>query len=216
MRNIALIKLLLKHKCIQANTPDGDGDSPLHTVCWSGGPRSVKALETLLQHEGIQINMQNKLGRTPLHNACHNRHFAIVNFLLQHPGIFLNTRDREEGSPLHAACGRGGIRIVKLLLAHEDVNVNIKDKKGRTALFICVSKLRRGAVYAEMTRLLLQDQRVNVNEICNDHGTVLDYAIDEGIHEVIEMLRLRGARISLELDQDQMCSEQTETTADDL
>ena len=64
------------HVCPWAfHTPDGNGFTPLHKICYyfSASKDSAEALLFVMRAYPNAVMMQNRHGKTPLHTACENR-----------------------------------------------------------------------------------------------------------------------------------------------
>lgn len=93
------------------NTPDVDGETPLHAAVRSGDTAVVRAI---LRAGGAQ-GPANKHGITPLHLAVQNDAQSIIEALIA-AGADVNARDEFGCAPLHDAARRGSAPLVALLL----------------------------------------------------------------------------------------------------
>ena len=127
-----VIKLLLKRRDVNPNSPDGNGRTPLSFATnehwnphYSGGKKSV--LELLLERGEIDLNSPNSNGRTPLSFAVEWGNKHLVKLLLERKDLDPNLPDNDGQTPLSFAVKRGHKDVVKLLLERGDINPNSPD-----------------------------------------------------------------------------------------
>jgi len=118
----------------------------------------------------------------------------VKDILRKNPSLNVNWRNEGEyaRTALYPSCRCGHDSVVSILLAHPDIDPNLKDKLGDTPFMIVCCHGKTSCV-----RLLLQDQRVMVNEP-DDHGlTPLFWAAHQGHQDVIEWCIVSGREIDL-------------------
>ena len=127
-----IIKLLLKRRDVNPNSPDGNGRTPLSFATnepwspnYSGGNKSV--LELLLERGEIDPNFPDSNGRAPLSFAAESGNVHLVKLLLEREDLNPNLSDYNGQTPLSFAVMRGREDVVKLLLQRGDINPNSPD-----------------------------------------------------------------------------------------
>ena len=134
-----VIKLLLKRRDVNPNSPDGNGRTPLSfatnepwTPHYSRGNKSV--LELLLERGEIDPNFADSNGRTPLSFAAESGNVHLVKLLLEREDLNPNSSDNYGQTPLSFAVNMGRKDVVKLLLQRGDINPNSPDINGQKPL----------------------------------------------------------------------------------
>ena len=116
----------------------------------------------------------------------------VKDILRKNPSLNVNWKNEVNAwTALYAACWNGHDSVVSILLAHPDINPNLKEKDGNTPFMISCAN-----GYASCVRLLLQDQRVMVNEPY-DGATPLRWAASKGHQDVIKWWIASGREIDL-------------------
>lgn len=77
---------------------------------------------------------------------------------------------------------------VALVLGRSDVNVNVQDNLGRTPLMDAAAH-----GYAEVVRMVMMCDKVNVNARCKREISALDISADEGNEDAFALALRRGA-----------------------
>ena len=154
---VSILKLLLEQPSTDVNLADDDGLTALHGAIDS---KNIEAVRLMLADKRVNANCEKSSGITPLLMAAAEAdNIEIFKLLLSEPRVDVNLGDKEGVSPLHRAVVSGNTEAVKLLLADARVDVNCKNCDQMTPLIWATSK----AENIDMFRLLLSDQRVNVN-----------------------------------------------------
>ena len=97
-----IVQVLLRHRDIEVNAMDLNGNTPLHMACSNG---HVEPARLLLQSRANHL-FKNLRGEIPLHLACKWGSEAIVELLIQEgrktgKGSGVNELTQEGNSPLH-------------------------------------------------------------------------------------------------------------------
>jgi ankyrin repeat protein len=100
---------------------------------------------------------------------------ALADFLNETYYIDINTYNENLETPLIFSCKRKYIDCAKIILKHKNTLLNRQDSNGDTALHIC---LRNNL--DEITNLLLDDWRLDVNYINNYNETILHLVCSRG------------------------------------
>ncbi len=105
----------------EVNSPDFDGDTPLHFAVMNN---NLEAVEYLLEN-GANTNVKNKDGITPLHIAVKEKNYDITGKLLA-AGADRNTKDIDGVSALDIVKASNDVDLFKLFsITQEDIR---KDK----------------------------------------------------------------------------------------
>lgn len=171
-----IAKLLLKKGANVKARDSYDGYTPL---IWASQYGRISIVSLLLE-KGADVNERNKYGSGALMEASWFGHTKVVELLLKN-GADVDAVGDFGRTPLITACIYGYSEIVELLLNYgADLNVTNNDRE--TAL---VSAAQNG--HTAMVKLLLS-YGPNNRSIYN----ALNWALFEGHHEIIELLRPDG------------------------
>lgn len=106
---------------VEINSPDFDGDTPLHFAVMNN---NIEAVDYLLEN-GANTNVKNKDGITPLHIAVKEKNYDITGRLLS-AGADRNTKDIDGISALDIVKAGNDVDLFKLFsITQEDIK---KDK----------------------------------------------------------------------------------------
>ncbi|XP_038649451.1 2-5A-dependent ribonuclease-like [Scyliorhinus canicula] len=145
----------------------------------------------LLGEMRADVNALDNLGKTALLHALEKDNQAIVQILLEH-GANVNTIDKNENTPLNIALTRNTLQIPVLeQLMQRTHNLNVRDNDGKTPLILAVEKKIATAV-----KLLLEDQRVEIDAQDNSGRTALLAAVENKDTSLTEALCEKGADAS--------------------
>uniref|UniRef100_A0A1B0FID0 Uncharacterized protein n=1 Tax=Glossina morsitans morsitans TaxID=37546 RepID=A0A1B0FID0_GLOMM len=130
------------------------------------------------------------MSMTPLHYAAACGHLECVRILLEH-GAEVNTTDSKGYTPLHVGCEYS--EVTRLLLKF-GANVNSKTfNMGDAPMHLA---LRNRCPTA--AKLMLQTDRIHINETNDNAQTYLISAIAHEQHDIAMELIQRGARLNLQ------------------
>lgn len=150
-------------------------------------------LDDLLNSEPFLANTENGDGLTPLGFAAHFGQKAAVQVLLDH-GADVNSVSHStinyipSNTALHAAiAGERNVDVIKLLLKHKALT-NIFDSNRHTSVHAAAFHDDN----QEIINLLIA-HGANVNAKVEGGKTALSLAIEQGNHQVADLLRQNGA-----------------------
>ena len=134
VRNLDIVKKLLKAPTIDINCTDNRNFTPLHLSCYEG---HLDVTELLLER-GADVDAVDDNGRTPLFYAMMN--YPEISSMLIKYGCDVNAIDECGYAPLHWAVESNDIDAVRELLESETIDVNLTDEKSgkNTALHLAV------------------------------------------------------------------------------
>ena len=124
--------------------------------------------------------------------ACSGKVEEVKSIFRKNPSLNVNWKNQGGArTALYAACFEGHDSVVSILLAHPDIDPNLKNENGRTFMIACYNG------ETSCVRLLLQDQRVMVNEPDNGGSTPLRWAAYCGHSDVIKLWIASGREMNL-------------------
>jgi ankyrin repeat protein len=211
-----VVHQLLDHG-INADTKGFKGWTPLHRVAQNG--RQLLAKDLIKR--GANVNAVSGDGRqfTPLHEAIWNAHPAMVDLLLEH-GADVEARDSDRLTPLLLAVKEGKEDIVPVLLKW-NADMSAKDRNGDSAFFLAAERhepiflqfIRNGRIPESLfdgsalcsavrscSRKSVQtllEKGIDVNAPDRLGRRPLDYALEQGLSQVISLLVGHGACAAL-------------------
>jgi len=106
----------------------------------------------------------------------------LVEYLLSIPGINVNQRDTYNSTTLHFCVD---ISILRLLLSRKDLDVNIQNVFGYTGLY---NFFEYGHGREACVKEYLLDARVDTLIRDNNEKTVLDYALEGNIPDIVKII----------------------------
>lgn len=174
----------------EINTPNGDGETPLHRAANEGDAAAMLDLIA----RGANVNVKDVRGQTPLHAMFeHKTSLAVVKALLA-AGADVNARSVSDRTPLHEAYWRNPELIPVLVAAGADVNA--RDRKGNTALMEAAGGDGYRMNAPGVKALLAAGADLEVRNKCGT--SALDYAIASEDQDIQALLRAAGAPSSAE------------------
>jgi ankyrin repeat protein len=167
------------------------GETAFHQIAHLN---SFKDLKKLVKPHSLAkaINQPNLQLQTPLHLAVQNGNSDYVEFLIDH-GADLNAQDLNLRTPLHYAVSREKDDCFDLLLENEKTFVNAQDCEMKSPLHIAVieekSELAK-KLFLHHAKANLLDKKLN---------SPIDYAIENGNHEMVNLLMKSKTNINQNL-----------------
>jgi ankyrin repeat protein len=165
---------------------DDDGWTLLH---WAALGGSTPIVAWLLE-QGANVRALTRHEQTPLHMASTADNPEAAELLIQH-GADVNAHAITRATPLHRAASDGADRVARVLLAH-GAAVNDGAGEGWTPLH-CAAVYRGGYDVANA----LLDGGANVNAPGHHGETPLYCAVGWGNIDIVELLLVRGADVTL-------------------
>lgn len=170
------------------NTPDREGNSPLH---WAMMKMNYQAVVNLVRC-GADVSKMNHQGRTPLHIASEHCvtsnskseglvHLKMVKFLIS-IGAVVDAYDARNVTPLHTASEIGNTELIETLVQEGGAFVNAVDEFGETPLFYAIRKRHH-----EVVRKLLE-LKANIYAKNSEGETPLEYCMALRDHSMIDLL----------------------------
>ena len=175
---------LLDEKEIDLAIQDDEGRTPLHYAINSG----PDIFEALSQHPKAKFDVQDKQGRTLVFFAAYLNKLAYMNVLLEksHPDTVI-LPDKFGVTPLVTAIKRGYQDIVARLLQEDNVSDCLKTfdevNGDNFPLYVVIEK-----GFLEMVKLLLSNEKCNVNMLMHDGFTALHWAQKLGRADIVSYL----------------------------
>lgn len=188
------------------NTPDDEGNTPLHLACDEGNLIKVKEL---IENDA-NVNAKNNSNgidtgeATPLHFACGGVQIELVKFLLEN-NADVNAIDQGGNTPLHrcfleflpidqdnleyAEMGTDNLELVKLLV-EKGANVNAENYEGETPLYNALfmdENCYFGDIY-----ICFVESRINIAKYLIDNGANLEN--DKVKEPLNELTKFRASR----------------------
>lgn len=141
-----VIQELLRHKDINVNEKDKDGNTPLHMSVQNNHrlyriyyiEDYIKVIEGLLKHKDINVNEKDKNGNTPLHIAVETGNTAVIQVLINSKKADVNKKNTNGDTALHMTAEKwhGQDRrpdIVKALCKDPNIRIDERNQYGYTA-----------------------------------------------------------------------------------
>ena len=199
--NIEAVKILLAEQNVNVNLQNEDGNTALTLACTQN---NIEVVKILLAHQNVNINQQNKWGYTALMRAC-TCNLEIVKQLLADPNINVNQQNEDGNTAFMLACKYNHREIVTILLADPRVNVNLQSVITLDGMIITISKYHNHQFRygvdgytafmlacthnnIDVVKILLTDQKVNVNQKNSAGYTAFMLACTHNHREVVKVL----------------------------
>ncbi|KAI0250933.1 ankyrin repeat-containing domain protein [Lactifluus subvellereus] len=204
-------RLITKHSC-NVNAWGGRKLTPLAAALHR---KDFRVAELLHQH-GADVHVRNLRRRSLLHAATLDDSVDTMEWLLDH-GVDVDARDIHRQTPLHLAIDYGRLNAARVLLQHK-ASINARDSEGNVALHIASGPLSTNH-QRDMMELLLGHypdatvrpnagstpwpyplakasvkHRANINAKNKKGNTALQIASANRYHEIVGLLRERGAK----------------------
>ena len=171
-----------------------ESTKPLMSI-WKGAAKGNIQVVTQHLNAGVDVNAQNTDGETPLLEATYGGHKNIVELLIS-KGADVNMKDDLGFTPVQWAAREGHKEIVELLIS-KGANLNARDR------LIGATTLHYAAVngHKEVVKILIKNA-ADFNSKDMAGQTPLNFAIDEGMDEIADLLRKHGGKTGKELKAD--------------
>ncbi|CAB0044225.1 unnamed protein product [Trichogramma brassicae] len=149
MRGHKKVTELLLRSGADPNSPDGDGQTPLHIIGKGGLGDDLPELFFEIcdeKQQTVQIDARDVLGNTPLHEALTRDNKKAAELLLR-IGADPKLATNDALTPLHLICKyTNGDDLAKTFFAisdekHQSIQVDARDEFGRTPLQLAVASL---------------------------------------------------------------------------
>lgn len=160
------------------NTPDEDGNLPLHCAIREKNIAMVNFLFPFLK----DINAQDGKGRTALSLAAEMNHREIIQLLLDHEAN-PNIKDKNGDIPLELAIINENFESIDLLMPFTEKRE-----------FVLIFATLEGKY--KVVEFLLQHNDINPNLLDQDGNQALHYAAEEGFLEILNLLLLKTANLN--------------------
>jgi ankyrin repeat protein len=194
-----IVNLLIEHGAETSSLKDTEktteeSKKPLASI-WKGATEGN--IEIVKQHldAGVDINAKNSDGESPLQLAAQVGQKEILELLIS-KGADINTKDVVGWTPVIEAAREGHKEIVELLIS-KGANLNARDR------LIGATTLHYAAVngHKEIVKILIKNA-ADFNSKDMAGQTPLNFAIDEGMDEIADLLRKHGGKTGKELKAD--------------
>ncbi|KAJ5069352.1 ankyrin repeat [Anaeramoeba ignava] len=121
--NLLEILELLIQSGIDINSPDIDGQTPLHLACQNKHDNALEIIDYLFGH-GANPNSKNAKKQTPLHLIFQNQKPNLIPILesFLENGADPNSKSNQGQTPLHLSIQENDPKLIKLLLMN-DANI---------------------------------------------------------------------------------------------
>jgi ankyrin repeat protein len=189
-----VVELLIAHDA-DVNAKSLIVETPLHSAI-RGGHKEIMKL--LLDNNADTNTQPGHLRMSPLHLAVAKASADICEMLLQR-GAKTESRDLYGYTPLHYAVIKGNTDVVRALVnGGADTNAKIIPDKDEGPPSSCTPFVM--AIQLKHTQIVqvMLNKGANIGTIHEDM-TPLDWAMDCGNSEIVELLRSHGAKSSNEL-----------------
>jgi len=194
-----IVNLLIEHGAETSALKDTEktteeSKKPLTSI-WKGATSGNIQVVTQHLNAGVDVNAQNTDGETPLLEATYGGHKNIVELLIS-KGADVNMKDDLGFTPVQWAAREGHKEIVELLIS-KGANLNARDR------LIGATTLHYAAVngHKEIVKILIKNA-ADFNSKDMAGQTPLNFAIDEGMDEIADLLRKHGGKTGKELKAD--------------
>lgn len=187
------IKTLVEEHRFRVYIKDHADRTPLHKCAgrqskYSEGANTM--LEYLLSRDDVDPNARDCAMGTPLHYAVRSQNIERVRTMMQDLRTDVNARTKTRGlTPLIEAVERGCCATVKCLLKSKYIHLNTKTKhRLRYVQHVTALQISVLTRQSEITRILLKDERSDLNAQDEKGGTLLHYAALRADIELLELL----------------------------
>lgn len=146
--------------------------------------------------KGSLVEVFDYKSRNILHLAClSGNQIFVQKFLADYPIVSSNLiqrKDENHDTPLVAAIKNGSYGLTKIYVDHPDCDVNTEGKDGITPLMLAITKKS-----AELVRILILSNKVNLDKRDHQGQTALHRAAIANVKGIIRLLLSNGASKSI-------------------
>lgn len=175
---------------VTASNADGldkTGRTPLSHAAEAG---HANAAWFLLMRRTVNPDRKDDRERTPLSYAAENGHSSVVWLLLMRSDVLMHSADADGLTPLSYAARGGHHLVLNMLLGQARTRQELYDDNRRTPLSYASEYGHSDMVQALLTRGYIEP------DAADNHGkTPLYWAIFSRRHDVIALLREKGANV---------------------
>ena len=191
---LEVAELLIKNDA-NINTQSSWNATPLQICSEKGYLKIAK----ILIEKGAILNSADVVGVTPLQEAVQHTNREIFHLLMKKK-VNPNPETTDGFTPLHSAAGKGEIEVARILLKAGAMTEK-RNEYGMFPIHLAVFSKK-----AEMVELLIKF-KANINQIVVPfssnssstflHDTPLNWAVREGLEEIVKVLIDNGADLEI-------------------
>lgn len=182
--HIGIAELLLKADA-KIDENKGDGSTALYVASQNGHSKIVDLLLDYKANYNIPYG-----NSTPLYTAAQHKHLEVVEILCRRTNLeYINMQIQDNSTALYIASQMGNVECVRVLLQYK-TDPTIKYKNTYTPLHTAAD---RG--HLPIVKILIEDNRVDINEKTSLGASALYSASTQGHFEVVKYLLSKGANI---------------------
>ncbi|KAK6169536.1 hypothetical protein SNE40_020574 [Patella caerulea] len=187
--NLVLLKQLIDQGA-SVNAQDNEGTFVLDYLCRSYNQQNSADIVKIMIDAGVDIHKCNNL----LGRAIRRGYYESASLLIEQ-GMDVNTVNENGDNPLALASKKGKSELVKLLTI-TDCDINHQNLRGETALHKAIKNSRYYEDKKEIIKMLLLQNKINVNLTDVDGQTALSMAVINGSRSITEDLLKAGADVN--------------------
>ncbi|KAK6169528.1 hypothetical protein SNE40_020567 [Patella caerulea] len=190
--NLVLLKQLIDQSA-SVNAQDNEGTFVLDYLCRSYNQQNSADIVKIMIEAGADIHKCNNLLCRAINRECYESASLLIE-----QGIDVNTVNENGDNPLVLASEKGKSELVKLLTI-KDCDINHQNLRGETALHKAIKDSRNYSYCEdkkEIIKILLLQNRLNVNLTDVDGQTALFMAVINGERSITEDLLKAGADVN--------------------
>lgn len=209
----SVVQTFLKRGGLDVNKRDGAGNTPLIYACM----KNARDLVKLLLENGADAGLANQRDQMPLHFAAETGNSEIIAMLTE-AGADVNCTDTNGVTPLMVMARQGRTDAALKFLRNPDVDITLRDNLNHMAIDYATASGLRELVKAlsqseehtdasgnttlhhacwneqgEVVKVLLEQDRENVNKVNDDGETPLILAVKRSNLVITRLLLDAGA-----------------------
>ncbi|OUS00166.1 hypothetical protein A9Q84_03005 [Halobacteriovorax marinus] len=190
-RDLRLFKTFVENNPILKTTINEyskeDGRTLLTRASFNGNLEFIKYIVEDLKAD---INIADRDKITPLMEAAGSENFAVLKYLVE-SGANIHTENKLGADALTMALGGAHEEMVSLLISR---GANVNHTWNKNNFSYLMNAARSG--HLEVAKLLLNG-KAKINQQDLDGNTALHYASSEGFIKLVELLKAKGASLTL-------------------